>query len=162
MRGSRSRRAGASRPPSILCFGLFERFGVQAVDLDLSLGVNARATVWSHCRFTRPDAARHAINARLELKPGAHLTYNETHYHGLSGLIEVIPHVTVTVGRRAVYLSDFALVQGRVGKRDIDYEVRVGEDGVAELTRKVFGHLTDEIRIRDEEAVDPIVLGMLR
>jgi Fe-S cluster assembly scaffold protein SufB len=140
--------------PIHLCFGLFERFGVQTVDLDLSLGVNARATVWSHCLFTLPDAARHAMKARVELKHGAHLTYTEAHYHGLSGLIEVIPHATVTVGRRAVYLSDFSLVQGRVGKLDIDYEVTVGEDGVAELTSKVYGHLTDKIRIREVVSLD--------
>jgi hypothetical protein len=109
-----------------------------------------------------PDAARRHMSARVELKPGAHLTYNEAHHHGLSGLIEVIHTATVTVERRAVYLSDFSLVQGRVGKLAVDYQVTVGEDGVAELTSKVYGHVTDEIRIRDEEAVDRIVLGMLR
>lgn len=140
--------------PIHLCFGLYERFGIQTVDLDLSLGVNARATVWSHCLFTIPDAARHAMNAWVELKPGAHLTYTEAHYHGLSGLIEVIPHARVRVGRRAVYLSDFSLVQGRVGKLDIDYEVTVAEDGVAELRSKVYGHVTDAIRIRESVSLD--------
>lgn len=140
--------------PIHLCFGLFERFGVQNVDLTVTLGAGARATVWSHCLFTLPQAARHVMNARIDLGADAELTSNETHYHGLSGLVEVIPHASVHVGPRARYLADFILVQGRVGKLDIDYAVTVQEDGVAELTSKVFGHMSDSIRIRESVSLD--------
>jgi Fe-S cluster assembly scaffold protein SufB len=140
--------------PIHLCFGLFARFGVQNVDLELTLGVNARAIVWSHCLFSTPDAARHAMSARIKILPGAHLTYDEAHYHGTSGMIEVIPQAKVHVGRRACYLSDFSLVQGRVGRLAVDYWVTVEEEGVAELTSKVFGHSNDEIRIRETVSLD--------
>src|SRR5574340_1839723 len=40
--------------PVHLCFGLFERFGVQNVDLDLRLAAGAAATSWSHCLFMVP------------------------------------------------------------------------------------------------------------
>lgn len=140
--------------PIHLCFGLYERFGVQTVDLELTVGVNAQARVWSHCLFTQPDAARHAMTARVRLLPGAQLTYDEAHYHGQSGLIEVIPRAQVEVGRRAFYRADFSLIQGRVGKLDIDYRVTVAEDGLAELTSRVSGHLSDEIRIREVVSLD--------
>lgn len=140
--------------PIHLCFGLFERFGIQNVDLEVIIEAGARATLWSHCLFTVPDVARHAMQARMELMEGAELIYNEAHYHGLSGMIEVIPRAHVTVGKRARYLADFSLVQGRVGKLDIDYSVSVGEDAVAELTSKVYGHETDVIRIREAVSLD--------
>jgi hypothetical protein len=140
--------------PIHLCFGLFERFGTQNVDLELTLGAGARATVWSHCLFTLPQAARHAMKARVDLGPEADLVSNETHYHGLSGLIEVAPHASVRVGPRARYLADFVLVQGRVGILDIDYAVTVEEHGLAELTSKVYGHLADRIRIREAVSLD--------
>ena len=82
--------------PIHLCFGLFERSGVQNVTLELLMGANAKATLWSHCLF-----------------------------------------------------SDFSLVTGRVGMLDVDFDVVVGEDAVAEFTSKVFGHGTDRIRIKE-------------
>lgn len=135
--------------PVHLCFGLFERFGVQNVDLELTLEAGAEATFWSHCLFMFPDRARHAMDARITLLPGARLTYNEVHYHGLSGGIEVVPKATVKVGERARYRADFSLVQGRVGRLDVDYDVEVGADASAELTSKVYGHLADEIRLNE-------------
>lgn len=140
--------------PIHLCFGLFERFGAQNVDLVLTLGEGSRATVWSHCLFTLTQAARHAMTARIELGPDAELRSNETHYHGLSGRIEVVPQATVRVGPRARYAADFVLVQGRVGRLDIDYAVAVEAGGVAELTSKVHGRNDDRIRIREAVSLD--------
>lgn len=76
------------------------------------------------------------------------------HYHGPSGGIEVIPRAQVTVGPIARYIADFTLVQGRVGLLDIDYDVKVLEDGMAELTSKVYGHETDRIHIREAVSLD--------
>jgi Fe-S cluster assembly scaffold protein SufB len=135
--------------PVHLCFGLFERFGVQNVDLELTLEVNAQATFWSHCLFMFPDRARHVMDARVTLRPGARLTYNEVHYHGLSGGIEVVPRTRVQVGDRAHFRADFSLIQGNVGKLDVDYDVVVGESASAELTSKVYGHMGDEIAISE-------------
>ncbi|MCK7497468.1 MAG: SufD family Fe-S cluster assembly protein [Comamonadaceae bacterium] len=100
------------------------------------------------------DAARHAMSARIDLQAGAELIYKEAHYHGFSGLIEVIPRASVQVGRKARYHADFSLVQGLVGRLDIDYTVSVAEGGVAELTSKVFGHAGDTIRIREVVSLD--------
>ncbi|MDZ7802692.1 SufB/SufD family protein [Thiohalophilus sp.] len=140
--------------PVHLCFSLFERFGVQNIDLELTLQAHSKATFWSHCLFTVPEVARHAMTAQVTIQEGAELVYNEVHYHGLSGGIEVIPRATVKLEPHARYRADFSLVQGRVGKLDIDYEVTVAEEGVAELTSKVYGHVADEIRIRETVSLD--------
>ncbi len=135
--------------PVHLCFGLFERFGVQNVDLDLVMEAGAAATFWSHCLFMFPDMARHAMDARIVLEDGARLSYNEVHYHGLSGGIEVLPRARVQVGEGAHYRADFSLTQGRVGRLDVDYEVEVGRAATAELTSKIYGHAADAIDLRE-------------
>ena len=140
--------------PVHLCFGLFERVGVQNVLLQLTMQPDSRATFWSHCLFTNVENARHTMSATVDIQAGAQLTYHEVHYHGVSGGIEVIPRAQVAVGPRARYVADFTLVQGRVGRLDIDYEVKVAEDGVAELTSKVYGRGADTIRIREAVSLD--------
>ena len=142
--------AGARIPqPVHLCFGLFQRRGIQNIDLELRLEAGSSATFWSHCLFTQVERARHAMTARVEIGEGAELVYREAHYHGTSGGIEVIPRATIRLGPRARYLTDFSLVQGRVGRLDIDYQVEVGAEAVAELTSKVYGKGSDRIRIRE-------------
>ena len=141
---------GARIPrPVHLCFGLFQRRGIQNIDLELRLEAGSCATFWSHCLFSRVEHARHSMKARVEIEEGAHLTYQEAHYHGASGGIEVTPRARIRLGPRARYLADFSLVQGQVGRLDIDYEVDVGAEAVAELTSKVYGHGNDHIRIRE-------------
>jgi len=136
--------------PLHLCFGMFERFGTQVVELDVTLEPGSSATLWSHCLFTEAEKATHAMTARIEIQADASLAYQEVHYHGASGGIEVMPRASVTLGPRARYKADFSLVQGRVGTLDIDYSVDVAEHAVAELTSKVYGFGTDSILIREQ------------
>lgn len=135
--------------PIHLCFGLYQQFGLQNVRLALTLEPGAQATLWSHCLFAVPLAARHTMLGTFRLGEGAQLRHQEAHYHGASGDIEVLPHARVTLEKGARYLADFSLVQGRVGRLDIDYTVDVGEAAVAELTSRIYGFGTDSIRLRE-------------
>lgn len=136
--------------PVHLCFGLFERIGAQVVMLDVKLRPGSSATLWSHCLFTQAEKASHSMTAQIDVQSDASLTYQEVHYHGVSGGIEVVPRATIVLGPRARYKADFSLVQGRVGSLDIDYTVDVGESAVTELTSKVYGFGVDAIRIREQ------------
>jgi Fe-S cluster assembly scaffold protein SufB len=140
--------------PVHLCFGLYQQFGVQNVRLALTLEPGAEATVLAHCLFATPLAARHAMQAEIVLMEGAILRHQEAHYHGTSGDIQVVPHTRVSLGKSARYLADFSLLQGRVGKLDIDYSVNVGEAAEAELTSRVYGFGSDTIRIREQLKLD--------
>lgn len=149
--------------PIHLCFGLFQQFELQNVRLTLTLEPEAEATLWSHCLFSTPLAARHAMQGELRLKEGALLRYQEGHYHGASGDIEVIPHAHVVLEKGARLLADFNLIQGRVGRLDIDYAVDVGEAALAELTSRVYGFGTDTIRIRERMDLNGIgARGLLK
>lgn len=140
--------------PIHLCFSLLDRFGGQNVELDLTLQPGASATVWSHCLFAHAERAFHAMQAQVHLQEKASLHYQESHYHGVSGGITVQPRAKIRLDKGARYHSDFSLLQGRVGLLDIDYVIDVGTDAVAELTSRVYGHITDEIQMREQINLD--------
>lgn len=143
-----SREHAADRPIH-LCFGMFEPGGRQMISLDLTMQEGSAATVRSRCLFTQARDAVHAMDARVRLEARAQLTYQEIHYHGLSGGVQVLPRAHITLSEGARYTADFTLVQGRVGLLDVDYMVEVGPGAVAELTSKVYGFGADVIRIRE-------------
>lgn len=135
--------------PIHMCFGLAHETGFQQINIDVEVGEEAQAHVLAHCLFPAARAAEHRMCATIEIGQGATLTYTEGHYHGIHGGMQVVPHATIRVGRGARYLSDFSLLSGSVGSLEIDYLVDVEEDGLAELTAKVFGHKNDRINLKE-------------
>ncbi len=136
--------------PRHLCFSLLDRFGGQNVELELTLHPGASATVLSHCLFAHAERAFHAMQAQVHIQEKASLRYQESHYHGIYGGMTVQPRARIRLDNGALYRSDFSLLQGRVGLLDVDYVIDVGTDAVAELTSRVYGHITDEIRMREQ------------
>jgi energy-coupling factor transporter ATP-binding protein EcfA2 len=142
-------------------------------------GKSSLAYALMGCSGYRPGAGQIGFRGedigRLPIHERARMVYSERQYHGLSGGIEVLPKTRGKVGEGACFRADFSLTQGRVGLLDIDFEVEVAAEATAELTSKVFGHVTDEIRITErvylngrnareldpDAAVDRIILGML-
>lgn len=135
--------------PVHLCFGLLDPEGLQRVALELTLHEGAAVTVWSHCLFTFVTAAKHAMRAAVSVGKGASLDFQESHYHGPTGGIEVRAHAQVKLARGARYRSDFSLLHGRVGVLDVDYVVDAGEKAIAELASRVYGTGNDAIRIHE-------------
>ena len=75
----------------------------------------------------------------------------------------VAPHARVTLEQGAHYKAEFSLIQGRVGRLDIDYAVDVGEAAVAELVSRIYGFSSDSIRIREQLALNgPNAKGLLK
>ena len=149
--------------PIHLCFALYQQFGVQNVRLTLTLEPWAQATLWAHCVFAAPLAARHTMQGEIQLMEGASLRHQEAHYHGTSGDIQVVPHARVRLEKDARYVADFSLIQGRVGHLDIDYSVDVGEAAVAELVSRVYGFGSDAIRIREQLSLNgPGARGLVK
>jgi Fe-S cluster assembly scaffold protein SufB len=135
--------------PIHMCFGLAHPTGSQRIHIDVMVEEGATAHVLAHCLFPVARAAQHRMQAKIDLGPGASLTYTEGHYHGPHGGMHVLPHATVRIGKGARYFSDFSLLSGSVGSLDIDYLVDVEEAGIAELTAKIFAHRTDDITLKE-------------
>jgi uncharacterized protein len=142
--------AGATiAQPIHMCFGLAHPTGTQQIKIDVTIEEGATARVLAHCLFPFAQAAQHVMKATMNICPGASLTYTEGHYHGPHGGMQVLPHATIKIGKDARYFSDFSLLSGSVGQLEIDYLVDVEEDGVAELTAKIFGHRKDHILLKE-------------
>ena len=135
--------------PVHLCFGLIPAEGRQEILADYQIGPGARVQFLAHCSFPNAVKVEHLMQARIQVGAGAHLTYTEEHYHGPTGGVEVRPRAEVVVGRGAEFLSTFSLTRGRVGLLDIDYDVDVGEDGLAQLTTKAYGGGEDRIVVHE-------------
>jgi Fe-S cluster assembly scaffold protein SufB len=135
--------------PIHMCFGLAHPTGSQRIQIDVFVEERATARLLSHCLFPVATAAEHRMQATIAIGSGASLTYTEGHYHGPHGGMLVLPHATVKIGKGARYFSDFSLLSGSVGSLDIDYLVEVEEDGIAELTAKIFAHRTDRISLKE-------------
>jgi Fe-S cluster assembly scaffold protein SufB len=132
------------------CIGLMAPRGAQHIRLHVQVGAGASAELLAHCLFPNAEMVQHRMEAHIEVGEGAELRHSEGHFHGPYGGIEVSPKSYVDVHPRGRYVSDFTLTAGRVGLLKVDYQVQVGEEALAEITARVFGHATDQIHLRDE------------
>lgn len=135
--------------PMHLCFGMLPAEGVQRIVADYEIGAGSRVEIIAHCTFPNALDLKHIMDARVHVGAGASLTYTEAHYHGPHGGIEVLPKAEIVVDEGGRYLSSFSLVQGRVGRLEVDYVAEVAKNGVTDLTTKAYGSGDDEIIVRE-------------
>jgi len=135
--------------PVHLCFGIVHPRGVQKIVMDVRLEKGASGHFLAHCLFPEAQQVRHLMEASVEIGEGAELRYSEAHLHGPHGGIEVVPSASVVVRAGGRYFADFALTTGRVGRLAIDYRVEAGANAVVELTARVHGRGSDNIRIKE-------------
>lgn len=135
--------------PAHLCFGVIPAEGVQEILPEFEIGPSARAEFIAHCTLPNATNVRHLMEARIHVGKNATMKYSETHYHGETGGVEVLPKAQVTVDEGGRYSSEFALTRGRVGKLNFDYVVDVAARGVAELTAKAYGYGDDAISVKE-------------
>ena len=136
--------------PIHLCFGLLPKEGLQEIIMKVDAQDNSEVSVIAHCIFPNAVKVIHKMDADIEIGANARFDYKETHYHGEDGGIEVIPKAKVKVNKGGIWQSTFALSQGMVGKLDYDFEVFCQEKAIAELTVKVYGKGTDDIKIMEK------------
>ncbi len=135
--------------PIHMCFGLAHPTGVQQIKINVEVREGAQARMLAHCLFPVATAAEHRMQAVMTIGPDASLVYTEGHYHGPHGGMHVLPHATVRIAKGARYFSDFSLLSGSVGNLDIDYLVEVEQEGIAELSAKIFAHQRDQISLKE-------------
>lgn len=146
---------GAKIPrPVHLCFGLLPKEGLQEIVMKVNAQDNSEVSLVAHCIFPNAIKVVHKMDAEITIGNKAKFTYQETHYHGEDGGIEVIPWSRVNVGKNGIYQSGLAIVQGRVGKLDYDFEVFCQEEAVAELVVKAYGKGSDMLNIREKIHLD--------
>lgn len=135
--------------PVHLCFGVIPEEGVQRILSDFEIGEGASVEFTAHCTFPNAVEVQHIMEGTIHVGKDATMRYEETHYHGETGGVEVLPTAKIKVDEGGRYYSGFNLSKGRVGRMVFDYEVDVAADGVAELTAKAVGYGDDEITVKE-------------
>lgn len=135
--------------PVHICLGLTAKTGRQRIKTRLKVQKNAAIKIVAHCIFPNPQGVEHLMDADIEIDDGAQLIYEETHIHGKSGGIFVKPTTTVVVGNGARFFTTFRVVEGRVGKLDINLEARLLDRAILDVLTQIYGKEDDEIKIRD-------------
>jgi len=140
--------------PVHLCFGVIPKEGIQEIIMEIILKDNSYVKFLAHCTFPNAIKVKHIMQAEINIGKGAHLIYEETHYHGLSGGIEVIPRARISIASRGRLNNCFTLIKGRVGELSLDYDVKVDKEGIAELITKVYGQGEDKIAITEKVSLN--------
>jgi Fe-S cluster assembly scaffold protein SufB len=137
------------RFPVHLCFGMVPKSGVQRIQAEYVIGDGASVSFLAHCSFPNAIEIQHLMDAVVRVGKNAFLSYSETHFHGQDGGIEVIPKTVVHVEAGGRFQTEFKLVNGRVGKLDLDYLSEVGAGAICEMETKVYGRADDKIRVKE-------------
>ena len=135
--------------PIHLCFGVVQREGKQRIHSHYTIGNGTSLGFLAHCSFPNAKQVLHMMDAEITIGENSHVRYNEVHFHGPEGGVEVRPKGIIAVGTRSSFLSEFKLVEGAVGTFDLDYDVHVSSYGVAELVAKLYGKKKDRIKIKE-------------
>ncbi len=143
------KRGARIEHPVHLCFGVIPAEGQQYILVYYEVGEGAQVEFLAHCSFPNAVKVQHIMQANIHVGEGASMTYTEAHYHGPAGGTEVRPHAEVSVANRGRFVTTFSLTRGRVGLLDLDYQVDVTADGLAELTTKAYGTGDDKITVRE-------------
>ncbi len=136
--------------PVHLCFGVLPKEGIQLINIDAEVGENSKVVLLAHCIFPNAVKVVHKMQAKIRVKKNGSYGYNEVHFHGEDGGVEVVPVAKIFLEEGARLYTNFQLTKGRVGKLEIDYEVDAGKDSVVEMTAKAYGYGTDNIKIKEK------------
>jgi len=135
--------------PVHLCFGVLPKEGIQKINIKAKIEEGAGVKLLAHCVFPNAIKVIHKMVADIEVGDNAYYEYNEVHFHGLTGGIEVIPKAKIKVGNNSRLITNFSLLKGRVGIFDLDYESEISDNSILEMVAKIYGYGDDIIRIRE-------------
>ena len=136
--------------PMALCFGVIPKEGVQIINMEAVIEDNAGMNAISHCVFPNAEHIVHKMNYKVHMGKNSFFRYQEIHFHGKKGGVEVVPYTEGSVGENSLFVSTFTLKEGRVGKLDIKYDVDVMKKGKLELYSKVWAKGKDIVRIEEK------------
>jgi len=140
--------------PVHLCFGLLPKEGLQEITLKVEAQADSETSVIAHCIFPNAVNVIHKMDADINIGDNAKFSYRETHFHGQSGGVKVIPKAKIRVAKKGVWESTFSLIEGCVGMLDYDFEIFGEEKSISELMVKVAGKKEDDISIVEKIHLD--------
>ncbi len=133
--------------PVHMCFGIIGTEGEQIIDSEIFVEENAEAKFISHCSFPKAVKVIHRMKSRVHIGKNAKLSYEEVHFHGDDGGVEILPVTEGFIDEGGYLKSEFRLVKGRVGKIDLLYDYKLGKKAVADMDSRIYATKNDYIKI---------------
>jgi len=135
--------------PLNVCFGLIPQDGIQKINLEGIVEDDAGIKILAFCIFPNAANITHLMKAKVRVGDNSYFDYQENHYHGTNGGVSLVPKLDIEVGKNSRFSSQFVLTKGRAGKVDIQYAVDVNEESSADLSAKIYGSGSDNIKINE-------------
>jgi len=135
--------------PIHLCFGVIPAEGLQEIISNYDIGDGATVEFLSHCSFPNAVRVTHIMEATVKVGADASMHYSEVHYHGPQGGVVTRPKTRATVSPGGKFLSNFKMIEGKVGVLEIDFEADLAARAVGEFTTKAYGKAQDIIKARE-------------
>ncbi|HKL13910.1 MAG TPA: SufD family Fe-S cluster assembly protein [Halanaerobiales bacterium] len=135
--------------PLHMCFGVLPREGLQKIVMDVEVEKDAEIKVMSDCVFPNATKVKHVMEADIHLAENARYEYEENHFHGDSGGVEVVAKADIQLDKDSELFTLFTLRKGRVGKIDFDYEADLDENSRVEMLTRISGYEDDKVKIRE-------------
>ncbi len=135
--------------PLHMCFGVLPKEGLQKIVMDVEVEKDAQIKVMSDCVFPNATKVKHVMEAEIHLAENAKYEYEENHFHGDTGGVEVIAKSDIIMDKNSELLTLFTLRKGRVGKIEFDYEAEVAQDAKIEMLARISGYGDDVVSIRE-------------
>jgi len=144
-----------------MCFGMLPKEGIQRIDMDVRVEKNATLSVLAHCVFPNAVDVRHIMDARIRIEENASYSYLEKHIHGDTGGVNVIPKARIKLAEHAKFRTEFELIEGRVGKIDVDYSTDCSPFSMLEMIARINGRGDDVIKIQETGHLAAHATGVL-
>ena len=132
-----------------MCFGVLPQRGLQRILLNIEVRSGGSVDILAHCIFPNAVDVTHLMDADIAVGDDASYRYLEQHVHGDEGGVHVVPKARVKLGANARFDTEFELIQGRVGRIEIDYETWCGEGSSMRMLARISGRGDDRIDIRE-------------
>ncbi|MGM0548790.1 MAG: SufB/SufD family protein [Bacillota bacterium] len=135
--------------PVHMCFGVLPKEGKQIIDMQVEIEKDAAVEVRADCVFPNAVEVQHIMDAQINIAAGGSYIYQEHHFHGEHGGVEVIAKSDINVEAQGKLVTKFDLLKGRVGKIDFDYEAQLAEAATVEMLARISGQADDLVKIRE-------------
>jgi len=136
--------------PLHLCFGMVAQTGIQEIVARFIIEDGAEVLMLAHCSFPNACDLVHKMEAKIAVGKGAKFLYEERHYHGENSGASVYPTFEADIGEGSYFKTVFSLVQGTVGKVNINANIYAQKDAKIEMITKAYGKSDkDKVMIRD-------------
>lgn len=137
------------KKPLHMCFGVLPKEGLQKIVMNVEVKKDAEIKVMSDCVFPNATKVKHVMEAEIHLAENASYEYEENHFHGETGGVEVIAKSDIVMDKNSELLTLFTLRKGRVGKIEFDYEAELADNAKVEMLARISGYADDIVSIRE-------------